>query len=223
MENTSEHSPLAVDEALNFAEKKPPVGGFWKALITAFISIYFGSVIVWLFAEIPFQRNLAPYAHWINIADGGVQHWSLFSPDVRHIIYHETAVITFKDGSLKMYEFPRMEKLSHWEKFKHEKLRKLFGDCIPWPDYKVFLPSVSQFLAFCNTNKDNQPAIISMIFNSSENPHPDPNNWEYRDKLPVHSEKSISFVYTVRESDLIYGASGKQQAPSSNPRVFEQK
>jgi hypothetical protein len=221
--DTTEHQPLAVDEALNFAKERPPVVGFWKVLITSFIAIYFSSVIVWLFAELPFQTNLAPYAHWINIADGGVQHWSLFSPNVRHIIYHETAVVTFTDGSLKLYEFPRVEKMNQWDKFRHEKLRKLFGDCIPWPDYRVFLPSVSQFLAFCNTNKDNQPAIITMIFNSSENPQPDPNNWEYRDKLPFHTEKAISFVYNVRECDLINGASGRVQEEHSNQRVFEQK
>lgn len=221
MDNTSKHSPLAVDEALNFARQKPPIGGFWKVLISSFIAIFFGSVIIWLFAEIPFQTRLAPYAHWINIADGGVQHWSLFSPQVRHIIYHETALVSFKDGSLKMYEFPRMEKLNHWEKFRHEKLRKLFGDCIPWDNYKVFLPSVSQFLALCNSNKDNQPELITMIFNSSENPQPDPTNWEYRDKLPFHTEKAISFVYTVRESDL--NEASKQAEGHSTLRVFEQK
>lgn len=224
MDNTPEQNQLAVDEALNFAEEKPPIEGFWKGLITSFIAIYFGSVIVWLFAEIPYQKEMAPYAHWINIADAGVQHWSLFSPDVRHIIYHETALITFKDGSLKLYEFPRMEKLNHWEKFKHEKLRKLFGDCIPWPDYRVFLPSVSQFLAFSNTDNKNPPAIVTMIFNYSENPEPDPAKWNYRDSLPFHTDKNISFVYGVRETDLLNRTprQGKAQPlRQSNLRILE--
>ncbi len=215
-----------MDEALNFAQHKPPIIGFWKVTISTFIAIYFGSVVIWLFQEIPYQKELAPYSHWINIADAGVQHWSLFSPDVRHIIYHETALVTFKDGSMKLYEFPRMEKLNHWEKFKHEKLRKLFGDCIPWPDYKVFLPSVTQYLAFSNTNTNNPPAIVTMIFNYSENPPPDPAKWNWRDKLPFHSDKSVTFVYSVRELDLLRKASGlsvAQPLRQSNQRIVDIK
>ena len=200
--NTDEKS-LAVDEALSFATKKTPASGFWKVLTSVWITVYLASVIIWCIAELPFQKEMAPYCHWINIADGGVQHWSLFSPDVRHIIYHESAIVSFKDGTMKLYEFPRMEKMSQWEKFKHEKLRKLFSDCIPWPGYESFLPSVTQYLASSNQNSKNEPAMVTMVFNSVENPAPDPDKWNYRNRLPFHTNKYVTFMYTVRESDLI--------------------
>lgn len=224
MDKSPDDKPLAVDEAQSFAASKPAIGGFWKVIVSSFIAIYFTSVIIWLFAEIPFQDKLAPYSHWINIADGGVQHWSLFSPSVRHVIYHETAIVSFKDGTMKLYEFPRMEKMNHWEKFKHEKLRKLFGDCIPWPGYEAFLPSVARYLAASNQDGNNQPAMITMVFNSASNPPPDPDNWNYRDRLPFHTDKLVTFLYAVRENDFIDTSlpQGVSQTPrQSNLRIVD--
>lgn len=224
MDKNPDEKSLAVDEALTFASEKSPPTTIWKFVISAWISIYLLSVTFWCFAELPFQNVLAPYCRVINIADGGVQHWSLFSPEVRHRIYHETAIISFKDGAMKLYEFPRMEKMNYWEKFKHEKLRKLFSDCIPWPGYEAFLPSVTQYLAACNQNSENQPAIVTMVFNFADNPPPDPNNWNYRDKLPFHTEKFVTFLYRVRETDFINQGTPEaatQPQKQSNLRVLD--
>jgi len=224
MDKNTDEKSLAVDEAMSFAADKTPPNSFWKVVISTFITVYLSSVFIWCIAEVPFQSYLAPYCHWINIADGGVQHWSLFSPDVRHIIYHETAIVSFKDGTMKLYEFPRMEKMSQWEKFKHEKLRKLFSDCIPWPGYESFLPSVSQYLAASNQDPNNQPAMVTMVFNSAENPPPDPAKWNYRDKLPFHTDKFVTFLYGVRQSDFVVPSNQQgAQHKQSNLRILDER
>ncbi|MBX3153937.1 hypothetical protein KF728_27530 [Candidatus Obscuribacterales bacterium] len=219
-----DNSP-SVEKEFDFAVEKEPPSNFWKLVVSAFMFIYVASVVIWCFDDIPFKKELSPLSHWINIADGGVQYWGLFSPDVRYVIYHETALVSYKDGTMKLYEFPRMQKLSHWEKFKHEKLRKLFGDNIPWPGYESFLPNIAQFLAASNQDPKNQPAMVTMIFNSTKNPKPDPDHWNYRDNLPFHNEKFVQFLYSVRENDFVNDKSNStpDAHKQSNLRVLEAK
>ncbi len=210
---------MSLEEADSFVSTKSLPTGFWKFLVSAFIVVYFSAVYSWLFLDKIVDQRICELCKDINILDGATQHWSLFSPHVRHVIYHESATITFKDGSVKYYEFPRMEKLDHTEKFVHEKLRKVFSDCIPWPGYKQFLPDITSYLAAANQDSKNPPTIISMIMNSSSNPPPDPAHWNYRDRLPPHTDKAVTFVYTVRENDL----SKKNDSPErTNPKVLDE-
>lgn len=191
-----------------------PQPKIWVLTISLFVVAFWIPVLFWLFRDLPLadealtppswylKDDLEKYCMQAMIFCGSVQCWSVFSPHLNHTIYHESAVITYRDGSSKIYEFPRMSKLSYWERFKHEKLRKVFGDCIPWPGYEPFLPSVARFLALSNCDRNNQPEIVSFVFNSAINPRPDRANWNYRDNLPFHTDKSITFVYSVRDSDL---------------------
>lgn len=225
MSKNPDDASQSVEKKYDFSVEKEPPSNFWKLVVSAFMFTYVASVVVWCIDEIPFKTELAPIARWINIADGGVQHWSLFSPDVRSVIYHETAIVSYKDGSMKLYEFPRMQKLSQWEKFKHEKLRKLFSDNIPWAGWEAFLPDVAQYLAASNQDSANPPAMVTMVFNSTKNPKPDPDHWNYRDNLPFHNEKFVTFLYSVRENDFITNkpTSAQDTHKDSNLRVLDAK
>lgn len=224
---------LSVDEALHYAVHKPRLTGMWKSLLALFMLAYWLPVCFWLFRDMPSQMvnptpssplkaALEAISMKCMIASGSTQHWSVFSPTLNHTIYHETAIITFRDGTNKIYEFPRMAKLSYFERFKHEKLRKIFGDCIPWPGYEQFLPSVARYLAQSNNDIANPPAMLIFEQNYNVNPKPDPNNWNYRDKLPWHTGKTITFVYTIRKNDLATSASGAVDLRRSNSRIYEE-
>ncbi len=229
VETPSKGISLSVEDALNYGVSKPRFSGIWKLVLTVGILFYLIPVLYWLFRDLPSKSFVPPASSVLKgqlervsmrcmIACGSVQCWSVFSPNVNHTIYHETAIITFKDGTSKIYEFPRMAKLSYYERFKHEKLRKIFGDCIPWPGYEPFLPSVSQYLALSNSNSANPPIMLFLEKNHNENPKPDPKNWNYRDKLPWHTNKTMTFVYGVRKNDLI---SGPIDQGRTNPRIYE--
>lgn len=224
---------LSVDEALNHAACKPNLTRMWKTFLALFMLAYLLPVAFWLFRDLPtemvdprpssaLKAALEAISMKCMIASGSIQHWSVFSPTLNHTIYHETAIITFRDGANKIYEFPRMAKLSYFERFKHEKLRKVFGDCIPWPGYEQFLPSVARYLAVSNDNVTNPPAMLIFEQNYNVNPKPDPNNWNYRDKLPWHTGKHVTFVYTVRKNDLAASAPGAVDLRRSNSRIYEE-
>ena len=209
---TSE-KPLSVEEALSHAPYKAPLEPAWKVFLSLFVVYYFFVVVAWLLPDDWANRDQLTEKTWPHMVFfGWFQHWSLFSPDVRHIIYHETAVISFADGSTKVYEFPRMQRMDLWEKFRHEKLRKMFSDNIPWDGYKQFLPYVARYIARANSNPENQPVQVTFIFNSTYNPPPDPESWSWRDRPLPHTDKKITFVYDVTALDLQEELDGKAGA-----------
>lgn len=145
--------------------------------------------------EGPLKSAILPFISPIIAATGIGQSWSVFSPDVREANYHETALIAFDDGLLKLYEFPRMQKLDYLERFRCEKFRKIFFDCMPWPEYKQFLPDFAQWVADSNQRANNQVQMVSLIHNHCRTPQPDPEHWVNRCDLPEHNNQTTYFVY----------------------------
>lgn len=188
---------LSVDEALDHAPSRQPIEGYWKMAINTFIVSFLFCVGTWFLNESPVKTKITTYTWQALVAFGWYQHWGLFSPDVRHKIYHETAVIRFKDGSMKIYEYPRAQKMNHWTRFKHEKLRKMFGDNMPWSMGEPFLPAFAQHLADSNSNSKNPPKSITFIMNWVDNPPPNGPDFVMRDNLPKHIYKYITFKYSV--------------------------
>lgn len=177
----------------------------WKAVLSVFFICFCLSVTTWLLPDsFPKKWEITAFTQPPMVAFGWTQYWGVFAPNPRALQYHTTATITFEDGTTKLYEFPRTQIMSQWEKFRREKQRKLFGDNIPWPEFEQFRPAVARYLALSNANPDNQPVQITMEMHQAWIPDPDPANWTYRDRLPAHTESvSPFFVYKVAKKDLL--------------------
>lgn len=134
---------------------------------------------------------------------GMKEYWRLYGPDLREYNFHTTAVIQFVDGTCKLYEFPRMDRLSVGEKFVREKERSLFAQMLPNGQNKKFYPAVCRYLARANADPQNPPVKVTVIFMYIETPPPDPKHWIYRDQMPFHSKRILHFVYNVVPSDLV--------------------
>lgn len=209
-ENESNPIYLSVDEAKREAQVKEPLPGYWRGILSAFICAYLFVVIVWFMGNSKFKLMLVNFTWKPMAAFGWYQNWSLFSPGVRHISFHETAVITFKDGSTKIYEYPRMEKMSVVERFRREKLRKMFVDNMPWPGYEQFLPVFARHLVRANYTQANPPVLVTFVFNVKEKPDPTKHGVIPRSEPPFHTDKTITFVYRVRAGDFEPQAAGSR-------------
>jgi hypothetical protein len=121
---------------------------------------------------------------------------------MRTINVHMNAVITFSDGSTKIYEFPRMEKLDLAGRFQKEKMRKLCEDVLPWAGFEEFLPAVARYIARANLNPDNPPIMVTISHNWTNMPPPDPKHWVMRDHWPPHGHHYTNLIYVVPEQDL---------------------
>jgi hypothetical protein len=176
-----------------------------RIAISLFILTYLTLVEIWVgptsgYIGDKLQNIIRP----VVVFSGLDQQWTLFSPVIRNINFHSTAVITFQDGSTKLYEWPRMEKLSFFDRWRFEKMRKFMNDCMPWPEYRDFWPALARFLTRANLNPKNQPTYVSLAYNFVE--IPTFGNWTDRYHLPEHIHRVNWFVYKVIPKDLQTGA-----------------
>jgi hypothetical protein len=82
------------------------------------------------------REALRPYFVW----SGLFQSWDMFSPQPKAGNSYLEALILYKDGSTKIWSFPRMEQLTLTEKYSKERYRKFVETLLDnknadlWPD-----------------------------------------------------------------------------------------
>ncbi|MBU6455712.1 MAG: hypothetical protein KGS72_28335 [Cyanobacteria bacterium REEB67] len=193
-------------QALGYSSAEKPLSENEKAGISLFIVFFLVVVGAWLLDEdyIPFKYTVTEYTKPAMATLGWVQHWSLFSPDVREVNYHSTALIEFADGTSKLYEFPRtnIDAKDYSTHFGGEKKRKLFGDNMPWPGYVQFFPSIARYLARANNDPANPPRMVTVFWHRVDTPPPDPAHWVYQNQMPKHIKQYTNFIYKVDPKDL---------------------
>src|SRR5277367_4966963 len=98
----SETKPMDVKDAINFSRQQAPLSLVHRLSIWVLLSTYFFCVITWISPEGTLKAYLLPLISPIIYATSIGQSWSVFSPDVREANYHETALVSFKDGLQKL-------------------------------------------------------------------------------------------------------------------------
>lgn len=124
-------------------------------------------------------------------AFGLKQRWNLFAPDLTRVNQYSTCLITFEDGSLRLYEWPRVDKMSISERFTHQKLRRFVVEFWARPKNKSFWPDSASYFASAYQNQLNPPERIEFIFNYSK--IRDFKDYQRRDQLPEHYVKDTVF------------------------------
>ncbi|HEY9785520.1 MAG TPA: hypothetical protein V6D17_08980 [Candidatus Obscuribacterales bacterium] len=171
-----------------------------KFFIRSLILFYFVTSVVSLLPHSPLEQRLKSVLQPTERALGLTQNWRLFSPELRQINYYPVAVITFADGSTKLYEFPRLEKMSLSERFRRQKLCKLFQDSLPWSDFHYFWPYAARYVARANTDPENQPQMVALAYAWVKGL--DFRHYVKQGNLPEPNRLYTFFVYRVTAEDL---------------------
>jgi hypothetical protein len=178
--------------------KAPVKQEFW---ISIFVIAYCTIVFIWCGAKWlgleGFKDKITP----LVTVFGFNQNWSLFSPDIRPINLHSLAIISFADGSLKLYEWPRMDKSDIFTKTVKEKYRKMLNDCLPWEEYRALWPAQANFVCRANFNPTNPPEslLLSYFWTSV----PPAKLWFGRSTIQEHDKQKNYFVYQVQPEDIV--------------------
>jgi hypothetical protein len=186
------------------------VGPVKKPLSSGDRKIYSGLIVTFFivanaiaFSHLPGNESwLIPIVRRYAGFFGLEQNWTMFS-GLRKANFHMLSVITFADGTQKLYEYPRMNLISQQEHFIHEKRRTLFYEYLPGRWGRKYIPSMARYLVWCNEDPKNNPSIITYIYNFADVPKPDPKNWVHFQDLPWHWDKTPYFVYRVKRNDLL--------------------
>lgn len=172
-------------------------------LILSIVSIaYIFFALLWLSPDSGIKKAVLAPANLLLLYWRLDQNWALFSPTIRDINYHTVAIVTFEDGTKAVWEPPRMDKLSLWERFQKEKFRKLDIDSLPWPDYKKYWPDFARYVGRKLYNGRNKPLSLSLNNFWIEIPRPTKDHCVSRDQLPSHSKLNNVFYYRYSAEEL---------------------
>jgi hypothetical protein len=98
-----------------------------------------------------------------SLATGFWQYWDMFAPNPSSIDQWGDAEITYKDGTVQRYQYPRMYLLSIPLKYVKERYRKFYeragGD-----DCSYMWPQFAQRIAYLNNKDPNNPPKTVKLF-----------------------------------------------------------
>lgn len=182
--------------------EKSHIRDFGRKFISLIIVLYFGIVAIQCMPPGPVRAQLKSYVEPIILLCGLRQRWNLFSPDIRLMNQFATAEITFKDGAVKLYEWPENRKLSFHEGIHRVQLRKFMIDGLNEPLYGFFWPASARFLALCHANPNNSPVLVRTSFNGLD--IPSFKNFAKQDQLDLRcvDHHTTHVVFQVDEKDL---------------------
>lgn len=174
-----------------------------KILISCVVVFYFATVAIWNLPTSDLKGSLMNLLRIPVSFFSVAQVWNMFGTGARPWHQFMAANITFADGSTKFYELPRMETMSLSERYRREKLRKIFVDTLPSTDYSEYWPDICVSLARANADPKNEPVLITLFLKVGEIPAPDRNKIAGRGELPRQLHSDTLIVYRVKESDLL--------------------
>lgn len=127
------------------------------------------------------------------------QSWNVFSPNIREENFHITASVSYQDGSVALWEFPRQERFSGIEQMRAQRFRKWINDRIKNNTYDVVLPGAARYVARLHNDRANPPVSVALTVYSAPIPPPVPGQPV---QLPPHWKQSVLFTYRVLPEDL---------------------
>lgn len=129
-----------------------------RALVNAFLFWHLFALTIWLLPESALRRN------WIGVVSpymtltGFMQSWSMFSPNPAAMDVYVESRITYADGRVRSWVYPRMVKLGYIERYRHERFRKLIE--MAHPDVNSMMwPSLARYAARRNNVYPHDPPV----------------------------------------------------------------
>src|SRR5262249_43162511 len=97
------------------------------------------------------------------VIKSGLWHsWDMFSPDPLSINFNLKAEISYQNGAVRTWTFPRMEKLGYWERFHKERYRK-WRERVRMDIYSVVWDDTARYIARLNDTPTNHPVQVTLI------------------------------------------------------------
>lgn len=171
-----------------------------EILLSAVSVLYVAFNVVWFLPESDLRSKLVqPIKMWWQFW-GLNQQWSLFSYGMSRYNQHTVMTLTFADGTMMLWEPPRVERMDLWDSFRLHRFRKWDIEYLPSERYKEYYADLARYIARLNYNPRNKPRIFEIHFYSVEIPPVD-KVFVKRAQIPEHTEYSTIFVYKYTDKD----------------------
>ncbi len=198
-QNGLQFTDLLVDRETWHAIRKPIITVFLLLhLVSFFICLLLPNHLAGKLLD-PMQRYLAYMSLW--------QGYGVFAPTPSITNSHLVALVTYQDGSVRVYPLPRLDRSSMIEKLTQERFRKYLEDNIPNPACDFLLGDLCRFVARAvdvykpkkvnGVVQENRPATVTLIKLYSMIP-------PIQDKKPnpPHHEAKVLATFNIEKDDL---------------------
>lgn len=126
------------------------------------------------------------------------QSWNLFAPEVRTENMNVVASVTYRDGTVALYEFPRLDKAPPMEAFaRHKLIKHLIDNMFNGIDEPLWRYT-ADFVARAKWNPDNPPVLVILAQQKAE--IPDFSHFVNVFDLPQHGKRVPFYFYPVPQS-----------------------
>jgi hypothetical protein len=106
------------------------------------------------YIESPIQCYLFTTGFW--------QYWDMFAPNPSNIDFWGDAIVHYKDGSQKVYQYPRIYLMPIYEKFFKERYRKFYERANDSIYPYLFKPFAMRVALLNYTNHSNPPVRVDL-------------------------------------------------------------
>jgi hypothetical protein len=108
---------------------------------------------------IPLCKNLVrPYFLWAGL----FQSWDMFAPIPKGTNTYIEATLIYRDGSRKIWTYPRVEQMSLTERIFKERYRK-FAESLQRDELDELLPDAARHIARLNSSSDNPVKTVILV------------------------------------------------------------
>ena len=173
----------------------------WKLIASLWIFSNMTMLVLWHLPVSPLRAALLirPVVNYLGFLEFS-HTWGPFSPDPRFPSRHMEAEVIFKDGSIKIWYFPRMSRMSILERIV--KMRQGIWEekmqTIP-----AFYPDIARYIARLYANPNNPPRTVTFVEYKSDTPAPIPGDYQPIPKEYPHVTRLPPFfVYKVLPEDM---------------------
>ncbi|MDX1953232.1 MAG: hypothetical protein SFY81_13705 [Verrucomicrobiota bacterium] len=179
------------------AEIKP----IWKRVfVNAFIVFHIIALGLWGLPTSPFRQRLTRPFHKYVLFTGLWHSWDMFAPTPLMVNFDVVAEITYSNGGIKTWHFPRPEKMSHWRRMNKERWRK-WRERVRSDSYEIVWDDTSRFVARKFWFPTNPPVAVKLIRRWDNIPQPLRTDHQ---PIPPEYQKKSSFEfheYKVKRED----------------------
>lgn len=175
---------------------------WWGRVVISLLVIWHAfALFIWLMpSNTPVvMAFLGPVRSYL-VGTGTAQSWNMFSPNPDRTDVYLSAQITYADGSVRPYMFPRMASMDYARRYQEERWRK-FTEVGTHSVQPVIWAALARDAARVNdTHPNNRPVSVMLIRHSREVPPPGVPLPPYLES-PIHTSDG-PFILPIRPEDL---------------------
>lgn len=144
------------------ASPQPAKKRWGRWCITVFILVHLYIMVFWGLPGSRFRSYMVQPVQDYVLKSGLWHSWDMFSPDPLAMNYRIHAQVFFQDGSLTIWEFPRMEKLGYFERYRKERFRK-WRERVRQDSYGAIWDDTARFIARLHNSPTNRPVRVILV------------------------------------------------------------